>query len=53
MLALNDESDETLRPEFKETSPALITEPVNEGEARGALSPRAVVNAELTIEPPT
>ena len=51
MLALKDESEATLRPAFKETSLALTMTPVNEGEARGALSPRALVNPVLTIEP--
>ena len=51
-LLLKDESDATLRPAFKDTSPAEITTPVNDGAARGALSANALVNPVLTIEPP-
>ena len=50
-LALKDESKATERPAFNETSPAEITDPVKEGEARGAFSPRELVNPVLTIEP--
>jgi len=50
---LNDESDATERPAFKETSPALTTDPVKDGDARGAFNPRALVNPVLTIDPPT
>jgi hypothetical protein len=52
-LLLNELSDATLRPAFKETSPALTTTPVNDGPARGALRPRELVNPVLTMEPPT
>ena len=38
---------------LKETSPAETTVPVNEGAARGALRANELVNAELTIDPPT
>lgn len=46
-------SEATLKPAFMDTSPALTTEPVKEGEARGAFSARALVNPVLTIDPPT
>ena len=36
---------------MRDTSPAEITEPVNDGDARGALSPRAELNPVLTIVP--
>ena len=52
-LALKEESDATERLAFNETSPALTTTPVNDGEARGAFKPRALVNPVLTIDPPT
>jgi hypothetical protein len=52
-LLLNDESDATARPAFKETSPALTIRPVKDGAARGAFSPRELVNPVFTIEPPT
>ena len=52
-LALKDESKATDRRVFKETSPALTIRPVNDGDARGAFSPRAELNPVLTIEPPT
>ena len=50
-LALKDESEATERPAFKETSPALTIKPVKDGAARGAFSPRALVNPVLTIDP--
>ena len=53
MLALKDESDATLRPAFKDTSPALTTEPVNDGDASGAFSANSLVNPVLTMDPPT
>ena len=52
-LALNELSEATLRPALRDTSPALITEPVNDGAARGALRSSAELNPVLTIEPPT
>jgi len=52
-LLLKDESDATERPAFNETSPALTIRPVKDGAARGALSPRALVNPVFTIDPPT
>jgi len=52
-LLLKDESKATERRVFNETSPALTTTPVNDGDARGAFSPRAELNPVLTIEPPT
>ena len=52
-LALKDESEATERREFNETSPALTTAPVKDGEARGAFKPRALVNPVFTMDPPT
>ena len=48
-----DASEATLRPAFKDTSPADITEPVKDGDARGAFSANSLVNPVLTIDPPT
>ena len=53
MLALKDESEATLKPAFKDTSPILTTEPVNDGDASGALRASSLVNPVLTIDPPT
>ena len=50
-LALKDESDATERRAFIETSPALTTDPVKDGDARGALSANSLVNPVLTIDP--
>jgi hypothetical protein len=50
-LALKDESKATERPAFNETSPAEITDPVKDGDARGAFKLRELVNPVLTIEP--
>jgi hypothetical protein len=52
-LALKDESEVTERRELKETSPAEITTPVNDGAARGAFNAKALVNPVLTMDPPT
>ena len=52
-LPLNELSEATERPAFKETSPAEMTTPVNDGAARGALSPRAELNPVFTIDPLT
>ena len=53
MLALKDESEATLKPAFKDTSPILTTEPVKDGDASGAFSANVFVNPALIIEPPT
>jgi hypothetical protein len=50
---LKEESEATERPAFMETSPALTIKPVNDGAARGAFSPRALVNPAFTIDPLT
>ena len=52
-LAFIDTSDATCKPAFKDTSPADTTEPVNDGDARGALSASAELNPVLFIAPPT
>ena len=53
MLALKDESDATRNPAFMDTSPADTTEPVNDGDASGALRASAELNPVLFIAPPT
>ena len=53
MEPLNDESEATCKPAFKDTSPADTTEPVKDGDARGALRASAELNPVLTIDPPT
>ena len=53
MLALKDESEATLRPALKDTSPAETIKPVKDGEASGALRASSLVNPVLTIDPPT
>ena len=50
---MKDESEATLRPALRDTSPADTTEPVKDGDARGALRARVLVNPVLTIVPPT
>ena len=52
-LAFIDTSDATRKPALKDTSPVEITEPVKDGEARGALRASAELNPVLTIDPPT
>ena len=53
-LPLKEESDPpTDSLLLKETSPAEVIKPVNEGAARFALSANELVNPALTIEPPT
>ena len=52
-LALKDESDATRNPAFKDTSPALTTEPVKDGDASGALRASAELNPVFTMDPPT
>ena len=53
MLALKDESEATLRPAFKDTSPALWIKPVKDGDASGALRASAELNPVFTMDPPT
>ena len=48
---MNELSEATLRPALRDTSPALITVPVNDGAARGALRSSVPVNPALTIAP--
>ena len=52
-LALKDESDATRKPALRDTSPALTTAPVKDGDASGAFKPRAELNPVLTMDPAT